>query len=56
MAEVVRSLLMEVERDYKRSMKQAILDYVLKNKSEKERLHIPFPPPPLGREWGRPRL
>ena len=48
---LVRSNLLEIKADYLRSMKQSILDYVLRNDKERARLGIPIRPPMVA-DWG----
>jgi dynein heavy chain len=52
--ELIRTLLVEVKRDYTLSVKRSILDYVLMNPAERARLGIPYPPPVAARAlpWG----
>jgi len=50
--QIVRSNLEEIKAGYIRSMKMAILDYVLRNDSERKRLSIPIPPPLPRPDWG----
>jgi hypothetical protein len=49
--DLVRGMLSEMRRDYSVSVKRAILDYVLRNGKERQRLNIALPPSPLP-DWG----
>ena len=48
----VRAMLHSIRHDYRVSMKESILNYVLKNIRERRRLRIPIPPRSAGHEWG----
>jgi len=50
--EIIRSMLSEMNNDYKASMKQSIIDYVLMNTTEQTRLSIQMPPPKPYSDWG----
>jgi dynein heavy chain len=51
--ELVREMLEEMKYDYKISMKRSILDYVLRNTEEQQRLNITMPPPRAVQDWGK---
>jgi len=48
---IVKDSLADIKRDYLRSMKKSILDYVLRNHAERARLSIPITPPSVD-DWG----
>ena len=50
--ELVREMLLELKIDYNVSMKRAILDYVLRNVNERQRLSVHIPPAPCCADWG----
>ncbi|OPL20490.1 dynein axonemal heavy chain, partial [Mytilus galloprovincialis] len=44
---MVRDLTEEVQKDYEFSLRKTIVDYILKDPTEKERLHIAWTPKPF---------